>query len=178
MKCWAARSTNFRRRRGRLLLLTDEMVRAGVRAAKDGALDVRFSRKDVRAFTKWSDSQLKRHLHRLEELEYLVVHHGGRGQSLAYELVFERQEDSGKPVLPGLIEVEKLAGYGYDEKKSGVEGEKSGSSLPQVRGVSGGGAGEESPALARRNGDFRGNPQKITVPAAKENRVVVVAGVK
>jgi DNA primase catalytic core len=162
----------------RLLLLTDEMVRQECERRKMERCDVRFSRKDVRAFTKWSDSQLKRHLHRLEELEYLVVHHGGRGQSLAYELVFERQEDSGKPVLPGLIEVEKLAGYGYDEKKSGVEGEKSGSSLPQVRGVSGGGAGEESSALARRNGDFRGNPQKITVPAAKENRVVVVAGVK
>jgi DNA primase len=162
----------------RLLLLTDEMVGQECERRKMERCDVRFSRKDVRAFTKWSDSQLKRHLHRLEELEYLVVHHGGRGQSLAYELVFERQEDSGKPVLPGLIEVEKLAGYGYDEKKSGVEGEKSGSSLPQVRGVSGGGAGEESPALARRNGNFRGNPQKITVPAAKENRVVVVAGVK
>ena len=77
-------------------------------------------------------------------------------RAFVYELVFERQEDSGKPVLPGLIEVEKLAGYGYDEKKSGVEREKSGSSLPQVRGVSGGGAGEESPALARRNGDFGG----------------------
>ena len=162
----------------RLLLLTDEMVKQECERRKMERCDVRFSRKDVRAFTKWSDSQLKRHLHRLEELEYLVVHHGGRGQSLAYELVFERQEDSGKPVLPGLIEVEKLTGYGYDEKKSGVEGEKSGSSLPQVRGVSGGGAGEGSPALARRNGDFRGNPQKITVPAAKENRVVVVAGVK
>ena len=49
-------------------------------------------------------------------------------------------------MLPGLIEIEKLMGYGYDAKKSGLEGEKSGSSLPQVRGVSGGGAGEESPS--------------------------------
>ncbi len=30
------------------------------------------------------------HLHRLEELEYLLVHRGGRGQSFVYELLFER----------------------------------------------------------------------------------------
>ena len=159
----------------RLLLLTDEMVSQACEQKKIGRPDFRFSRKDVRAFTAWSDSQLKRHLHRLEELEYLAVHHGGRGQSFVYELVFERQPDSGKPVLPGLIEAEKLAPYAYDEKKSGLEGEKSGSSLPQVRGVSGGGAGEESPALARRNGDLSLNLGKITTRAARENRVVHAA---
>jgi DNA primase catalytic core len=156
----------------RLLLFVDEMVSAECERQKIERTDFRFSRKDVRAFTKWSDSQLKRHLHRLEELEYLLVHHGGRGQSLVYELVFEGQGESGKPVLPGLIEIEKLTGYGYDAKKSGLEGEKSGSSLPQVRGVSGGGAGEESPALARQNGDLSLNLGKITTRAARENRVV------
>ena len=156
----------------RLLLFVDEMVSAECERQKIERTDFRFSRKDVRAFTKWSDSQLKRHLHRLEELEYLLVHHGRRGQSLVYELVFEGQGDSGKPMLPGLIEIEKLTGYGYDAKKSGLEGEKSGSSLPQVRGVSGGGAGEESPALARQNGDLGLNREKITTRAARENRVV------
>ena len=159
----------------RLLLLTDEMVSRACERKKIERPDFRFSRKDVRAFTKWSDSQLKRHLHRLEELEYLLVHHGGRGQSFVYELVFERQDDSGRPVLPGLIDVAKLSGYTYDEKKSGAEGEKSGPSLPQVRGVSGGGAGEESPALARRNGDLGLNLEKITTRAARENRVVHAA---
>jgi DNA primase len=163
----------------RLLLLTDEMVNAECERQKIERTDFRFSRKDVRRFTKWSDSQLKRHLHRLEELEYLLVHHGGRGQSFAYELVFERQDDSGKPMLPGLIEMEKLTGYAYDAKKSGAEGEKSGSSLAQVRGVSGGGAGEESPVLARRNGEIGPNLEKITTRAARENRVVhTAAGVR
>ena len=103
------------------------------------------------------------------------MHHGGRGQSFVYELVFERQPDSGKPVLPGLIEAEKLAAYVYDAKKSGLEGEKSGPSLPQVRGVSGGGAGEESPVLTRRNGDFGPNLGKITTAGTRENRVVHAA---
>ena len=103
----------------RLLLLTDEMVSAECERQKIEREDFRFSRKDVRRFTKWSDSQLKRHLHRLEELEYLLVHHGGRGQSFAYELVFERQDDSGKPMLPGLIEMEKLSGYATTQRSLG-----------------------------------------------------------
>jgi DNA primase catalytic core len=160
----------------RLLLLIDEMVSAECQRQNLARTEFRFSRKDVRAFTAWSDSQLKRHLHRLEELEYLIAHHGGRGQSFVYELVFERQDDSGKPLLPGLIEIEKLSGYSYDIKKSGLEGEKSGSSLPQVRGVSGGGAGEESPALARRNGDFSSNPENSSYRESQdEERVVTIA---
>jgi DNA primase catalytic core len=159
----------------RLLLLLDEMVSAECERQKMERVDFRFSRRDVRQYTAWSDSQLKRHLHRLEELEYLLVHHGGRGQSFVYELVFERRDDSGKPVLPGLLEAEKLSGCTYDAKKSGVEGEKSGSSLPQVWGVSGGGAGDESPVLTRRNGDLGLHLGKITTPAAKETRVVQAA---
>ena len=48
--------------------------------------DFRFSRRDVRDATGWGHTQLKVHLRRLEELEYLIVHHGGRGQSYVYEL--------------------------------------------------------------------------------------------
>jgi DNA primase len=164
----------------RLLLLTDEMVSAECQRQKIEREDFRFSRKDVRRFTKWSDSQLKRHLSRLEELEYLLVHRGGRGQSMVYELVFERRDDSEKSVLPGLIEIKKLTDYSYDTKKSGLDGEKSGSSLAQVRGVSGGGAGKESPVLARRNGEIGPNLEKITTrAAARENRVVhTAAGVR
>ena len=65
------------------------------------------------------------HLGRLEELEYLLVHRGGRGQSFVYELVFERSANDEKPVLPGLIDVEKLKIHGYDEKNAGLKGEKS-----------------------------------------------------
>ena len=159
----------------RLLLLVDEMVGAESERQKAERTDFRFSRRDVRQYTGWGNTQLKTHLRRLEELEYLLVHHGGRGQSFVYELVFERQEDSGKPVLPGLIEIEKLAGCGYDTKKSGQNGQWSGSSRPQVGGMSGGGRGEESPVLARRNGDFRRNQEKSTTRDTRENRVVRVA---
>jgi len=163
----------------RLLLLVDEMVGGECERQKIERVDLRFSRRDVRRFTGWGNTQLKTHLRRLEELEYLLVHHGGRGQSFVYELVFERQGDSSKPTLPGLIDVEKLAGYGYDEKKSGQNGQWSGSRRPEVGGMSGGGRGEESPALSRRNGEIGPNLGKITTRAARENRVVhTAAGVR
>jgi DNA primase len=91
----------------RLLGLITEMVA--------GRHEFRFSRRDVREYTHWGHTQLKIHLHRLEELEYLLVHQGGRGQSFVYEL------------------------NEYDPEKSGLEEEKSGSSRPQVGGMPGGG---------------------------------------
>src|SRR6266516_3710432 len=136
----------------RLLLLVDEMVSAECERQKMERTDFRFSRRDVRQHTGWGDTQLRVHLRRLEELEYLLVHRGGRGQSFVYELMFERQGDSGKPLLPGLIEIEKLSGCGYDTKNAGQNGQFAGSTRPQSGGMSGGARGEESPVLARRNG--------------------------
>ena len=105
----------------RLLLAVDEMVTAECERQKMERSDYRFSRRDVREATGWGDTQLKTHLHRIEELEYLLIHRGGRGQSIVYELVFTRPKDGGKPVLGGLIDVEKLSKNGYDGKKSGPE---------------------------------------------------------
>jgi DNA primase len=104
----------------RLLELIAEMV--------GGREDFRFSRRDVREHTGWGHTQLKVHLHRLEELEYLLVHRGGRGQSFVYELTFERGADD-RPVLAGLIDV-------YDLNKSALKEEKSGPGRPQVGGMS------------------------------------------
>ena len=92
----------------RLLLAVDTMVTAECERQKMARSDYRFSRRDVRGTTGWGDTQLKIHLHRLEEMEYLLAHRGGRGQSFVYELVFARLADSGKPTLPGLIEIDKL----------------------------------------------------------------------
>jgi DNA primase len=92
----------------RLLLAVDEMVTAECERAAMERSDYRFSRRDVREATGWGDTQLKTHLHRLEELEYLLIHRGGRGQSIVYELVFTLPADGGKPVLGGLIDVERL----------------------------------------------------------------------
>jgi DNA primase catalytic core len=78
--------------------------------------DFRFSRRAVREVTRWSDTALKVHLGRLAEMEYLLVHRGGRGQSFEYELLYQGEGEAGAPFLMGLIDVAKLD---YDGERSG-----------------------------------------------------------
>jgi DNA primase catalytic core len=158
----------------RLLLLIDGMVGAECDRQKIERAEYRFSRRDVREFSAWSDSQLKRHLARLEEMEYLIVHRGGRGQSFVYELFFTRgsnvgegQTDAAQPALPGL-ECE------YDGNKSGLDGQKSGSSPAQVRGMSGGGAGQASPVSMRLPAIFYEDALENTIGGAADAPVVIV----
>jgi hypothetical protein len=156
----------------KLLLLVDQMVRRACEEQKIERGEFRFSRRDVRQFTNWGDTQLKIHLHRLEELEYLIVHRGGRGQSFVYELIELPSGDQSQPFLPGLIEIEKLRALRYDTKKSGVEDEMSGSSRPQVGPLSGEGRSEESPVGTRANDENLPNLGNSAVPDAGENPIV------
>lgn len=70
----------------------------------------RFSRRAVREYTGLSDTQLRVHLGRLVELEYLLVHRGMRGQSFVYELLFDGQVTGEAPHLSGLIDTATMAG--------------------------------------------------------------------
>lgn len=111
---------------------------------------------------------LKKHLHRLEELEYLIVHRGGRGQSFVYELDFETDEH-GNPAVPGL-------GCIYDEKKSRQNSQLSPSSRAQVAGVARVVTMAESRASAGGNGDFSQHLGKSTVRDHGEENPIVVVG--
>ncbi|MGM3184503.1 CHC2 zinc finger domain-containing protein [Dickeya oryzae] len=113
----------------KLLLLIQAMV--GEQAQRQGCQpgEVRFTRRDIRAWTNWSDSQLKNHCLRLAEMEYLLLHGGSRGHLLQYELLWDGNTGD-DPHLCGLLEVDEPEGR---ERKSGQEEEKSGLSLPQVR---------------------------------------------
>jgi hypothetical protein len=92
----------------RLLRQIDGMVTAACQRLGQDRADYRFSRRDVREFTAWGNTQLKVHLRRLEELEYLLVHRGGRGQSFVYELLHGLPAELGTKYLAGLIDVEQL----------------------------------------------------------------------
>ena len=136
----------------RLLLLVDAMVAAECKRQKIERTDYRFSRRDVRAVTGWGDTQLRLHLGRLEELEYLLAHRGGRGQSFVYELAFAVKGDGGGPVMPGLIDIEKLGGHkddgnlaGAEPEFAGLEDENAGPKRPHIGGVAGGARGHSSP---------------------------------
>jgi DNA primase len=137
----------------RLLLLVNESVQRECEKLKIERSDFRFSRKDVRAWTHWGDSVLKKHLTRLEDMEYLLVHRGGRGQSFVYELLFVPSENGSNPQLPGLIHV-------YNLKKSRSEDQKSRPSHRQVTGVSRGGHAAESRANTAPNGVFGTKSEK------------------
>lgn len=130
----------------KLLQLITDKVMEHCKALEMNPSDYRFSRRDVREQSHWSDTALKVHLARLAEMEYLLVHRGGRGQSYVYELLYQGEGKQGEPFLMGLIDVDKLR---YDENKSGQNGCRSGVGQPSVRGQSGGGQGEEITDKAR-----------------------------
>lgn len=67
-----------------------------------------FTRREVRAFTGWSEFQTRTHLNKLQEMEYVLPHYGARGQSFVYELAFDGDAETEKPQLIGLIDVERL----------------------------------------------------------------------
>jgi len=92
----------------RLLLLLDEFVRAECERRKIARADFRCSRRDVREHIRWSDTALKVHLHRLEEMEYVLVHRAKRGQGFVYEMLYGGEGQDGKPFVMGLLDTENL----------------------------------------------------------------------
>jgi DNA primase len=145
----------------RLLALLEKMAAGVCAARKFERGDFLFSRRQVREFTGWGDTQLKVHLGRLAELEYLCTHRADHGQGFVYELVYDGGGKDGSRFLPGLLDVEKLRQCGYDAQRSGVNGERSGGGRPPVGAWSGGGRGagnadsssEKSPIPAQMPGN-------------------------
>jgi hypothetical protein len=124
-----------------LLALVQQMQqeRAKKTRGRDGG---HWRRRDLRAFTGWSDTALKVHLGRLVELEYVLPsrdleHLNGQ----LYELLFDGDVNAAKPHLSGLIDVETLRKCVYEENRSGQNAGQSGVGQPSVRGQSGVGPG-------------------------------------
>ena len=87
----------------RLLGLLDEFVKAACTRLGIERSDFRFTRREVREQIGWSNTQLKVHLARLVELEYVLVHRGKQGQGYVYELAYDGNGKDGAPFLPGLL---------------------------------------------------------------------------
>ncbi|CCW31131.1 hypothetical protein XNC3_2460001 [Xenorhabdus nematophila F1] len=92
----------------KLLLLIRQMVHDMVASGQQTMREMRFTRRDIRAFTHWSDNQLKVHCQRLADMEYLLIHGGSRGHLLQYELLWDG-EAADHAHLCGLIEPEAAA---------------------------------------------------------------------
>jgi len=104
--------------------------------------DFRFSRRQVRELTGWGDTQLRVHLERLVQMEYLIAHGGRRGLVFEYELVYDGQGADGCAFLMGLQDMAGIDAMPTTPTSRGVEGEFAGSSRPQRGAMAGASRGE------------------------------------
>ena len=84
-----------------LLLLLDDY------APRTDRSEFRFTQRELRERFGWGDFQLRRHLNRLVELEYVLKHNAQRNQK-EYELIYQGEGQDGEPFLLGLVDAAKL----------------------------------------------------------------------
>lgn len=116
--------------------------------------DFRFLARDAREVLALGATQVKLHLHRLVELEYVLVHRAPRGQGVHYELVYasaDRTTDA--LIFSGLRNVDTLAYDGersaLTPERSALNEERSGVGRPAAGGRSGGGRSRERAPIPR-----------------------------
>jgi len=112
----------------KLLTLLCEWVREQCKARRIEQADLRFTRRELREALRWGDTQLKVHLARLVEMEFIAVHR--KGLTHAYELLYDGDDGEGlRAHLCGLQEVkglvEAIDGQQYDPDRSGSKAARS-----------------------------------------------------
>jgi DNA primase len=158
----------------RLLGEVTAMVDSHCRAQQINRCDHHFSRREVREYTNWSDFQVKMHMHKLEELEYVLVHRGGRGQSFVYELLYDGRGQDGKPFLMGLVDVERLRGA-YDGKKEHRNPHLEHPSSSQVASLEHRSSELKSSPTAANTGTARETPKKNGKTASWDERASIAS---
>jgi DNA primase catalytic core len=90
----------------RLLESIKELVRKKIETIKEQKLST-FTRKELRDLTSWSQTQIRRHLDNLIELEYITTQGARNGVLMRYELLGDPKQGSDIYHI-GLIDTEKL----------------------------------------------------------------------
>jgi hypothetical protein len=162
----------------RLLVMLDAQVTGECQKQKMLRSDYRFTRRQVRAWAGWTDFVVRTHLQKLVDLEYVLVHRGGRGQSFVYELLYGGEGVDGKPFALGLIDPDKLEippaplvydanpeppGQKFEHEKGQFEGGSSVHSAPIEPG-SCAGESEESPGNHGAQCTSSADDAKIALP--------------
>jgi len=93
---------------GNLLDKLLDMVKAACDRLGIGQRDYRFGQKEIREYTGWSAYQVKVHLHRLVELEYVYCYQVRSSRRYEYELVYDGAGDHGQKFIIGIADIEKL----------------------------------------------------------------------
>ncbi|PWD60807.1 CHC2 zinc finger domain-containing protein [Pectobacterium parmentieri] len=155
----------------KLLLLIQGMVNQLAHAQNKKPGEVRFTRRDIRNATQWSDNQLKVHCLRLVEMEYLLIHGGSRGHLLQYELLWDGNGSDDNTHLCGLIDPpeDNPAGH-YDSRKLGDKESKLAPSCPQVGAKLESGKSRQA-ASDKGSSVASGDKAKSPVPAKRNKRI-------
>ena len=91
----------------RLLAALVEYVNTQCETQQVRRADLRVTRKDIRDAIGWGDTQLRLHLDRLVQMEYLLAHREGSGGRFVYELLYDG--DAHQTVhLSGLLDPDQL----------------------------------------------------------------------
>ena len=91
-----------------LLVLIDNWINQQAKQQKLSRNLVRFRQRQLRESFSWRDCQVRKHLKRLIELEYVLAHRTGHGNAKEYELLYDGQGRDGESFLLGLIDPAKL----------------------------------------------------------------------
>ncbi|MDI7237561.1 CHC2 zinc finger domain-containing protein [Leptospira santarosai] len=90
----------------RLLQEIDEYVEELCKTKGVMRSEIRLTRKEIRERTGVSDTRLRIHLKRLEELEYLYIRNTKQGTALEYELLWDKNADNGNDFYLGMRSAE------------------------------------------------------------------------
>jgi hypothetical protein len=138
----------------RFLDQLDAWVTSECSAQRGSRADFRFLAREAREVLGLGATQVKLHLHRLVDLEYVLVHRAPRGQGVSYELVYASSDRTPDAlVFSGLRSVETLSYDGQRSdvsvERSGQTTERSGAGRPSVGGRPVGGRRGEIAPIAR-----------------------------
>jgi hypothetical protein len=91
-----------------LLVLIDDHVSNRSRQEQKPRSELRFTQRELREAIGWSDFQIRKHLARLVDLEYVLAYRTGHGNQRNYQLLYDGQGRDGSPFLLGLIDTKEL----------------------------------------------------------------------
>tara|TARA_R100000027_G_scaffold17378_1_gene12559 strand:- start:3446 stop:6409 length:2964 start_codon:yes stop_codon:yes gene_type:complete len=137
----------------RLLILLREMVDGRCREEELTPDVCLFSRRDVRRYSGWTEFQVRTHLTKLQEMEYILAHYGGRGQSFVYELLFNGEDDA-RPQMCGLLDMTTTRTSSI--KKNGSSMKNGSSSIQRASNEHGSSIGKNGSKPSKK-GPFRLN---------------------
>ncbi|MFP1764464.1 CHC2 zinc finger domain-containing protein [Lonsdalea quercina] len=156
----------------KLLVWLKDWVQETAQSQALKADEVRFTRRDIRAALGWGDTQLKIHLSRLLEMEYLLLFR--RGLTYEYGLLWDGEENGGAH-LCGLLDVTETVPVNEGgDNRSGSDKNRSASG----RGTVGGRSEGEKAASGQSQQDLTSQLVGVaenTVIRGKRKRAAAIA---